>query len=345
MHTSSAAVNDSSVWALVKLQRGPSVLAVVQAVLGGVAGTVEALAEWLGRAEREIRRLLNSAMNSGVLSPDVVAILRPILGDKRRKAARLKAEVRKIADCSRAGVSVSEKKEQIQIETQAHEGTDNIIELQPCPPPVRGSIVRSTLQKAGYSPQFTWAELERLERRLRHYSPQTVRALAERYAADTAAIDAARSLVAMFLHNLPRYIAEHQRGEPTGRNIARAERVVSTPAQPIPMTPAKAPAAKQHEPAGVTADYAARWNAACVALAADADADGLANVASAVRALAPTSPQPDAKHEDLDWCSRVAAVWRAQTGSPMPFSAAWPFSTLSEFGAAYWPDTAARKVS
>jgi len=64
--------------------------------------------------------------------------------------------------------------------------------------------------------KVTRAELDTIERRTAFLSVEVVERLAARYAADTAAVMAAHSLVAIFLMNLPAYLDHERQGAPVG---------------------------------------------------------------------------------------------------------------------------------
>jgi hypothetical protein len=73
------------------------------------------------------------------------------------------------------------------------------------------------LSAAGVVVNVTRAELETIERRTAAFSVQLCERLAARYAADTAAIMGARSLVAIYLANLPAYLDHERQGAPFAR--------------------------------------------------------------------------------------------------------------------------------
>jgi hypothetical protein len=72
------------------------------------------------------------------------------------------------------------------------------------------------LSAAGVVVNVTRAELETIERRTAAFSVHLCERLATRYAADTAAIMGARSLVAIYLANLPAYLDHERQGAPIG---------------------------------------------------------------------------------------------------------------------------------
>jgi len=306
--------------------RGPTVLVLTQAVLSGLQTTVEGLASWLGRAEREVRRCLNAAVSCGDLSPSVVAILRQVLGERKRRKTATKSTIgRKTASSSRACVSVPETENKIEIESRRTSEPENLVRLEPCPPPLRGSIVRSVLKKAGWSAEFTWTELETLERRLKHLDIATVKAVAARYADDQDAILAARSMVAIFLSNLPRYLSEVRDGVPV--NAARTLRKERQRGEPVAFVKPLEEAPVRTVQA-VSAPYAARWRAACEGLAADVviETESDRRLVLALRALPVQPPQVDnmgrivGGRTENAWLLAVQGAWRDVTGEALPTS-------------------------
>ena len=209
-------VNSFTLAPLATLQRGPTIYAAALAVLDGLHADVQTIAAWLRRSVAEVRRLLRVALAADcldeaqrrkiadVIGPDQRRKIAGNADDKKRKIAEHPPILRKIAPPTRAGDPLRSEREKDQRDRDR------------TPPPIRGSRWRAVLIAAGVCVNVTRAELDTIERRTARFSIALCEQLAARYAADTAAVMGARSLVAIFLANLPAYLDHERQGAPIG---------------------------------------------------------------------------------------------------------------------------------
>ena len=209
-------VNSFTLAPLATLQRGPTIYAAALAVLDGLHADVQTIAAWRRRSVAEVRRLLRVALAADcldeaqrrkiadVIGPDQRRKIAGNADDKKRKIAEHPPILRKIAPPTRAGDPLRSEREKDQRDRDR------------TPPPIRGSRWRAVLIAAGVCVNVTRAELDTIERRTARFSIALCEQLAARYAADTAAVMGARSLVAIFLANLPAYLDHERQGAPIG---------------------------------------------------------------------------------------------------------------------------------
>jgi hypothetical protein len=207
--------------------RGVSMFACVLGVLDAQLQSVQAVAEWMHRSVREVRRLLIAASRVAVLPlairSQIDRVIAPDQGEKSpdttgeksphgEKSPDTTGEKSPLRARERArSLSVQESRIDQNLESHAQE-----------PPLRRPSIVRGIMRRAGLHVDWTAHQMVQLGDRLHGWSDELCAELAQRYVADSSASARARSHLAMFFSLLPVYLMHHRQGAPVG-TPSRAE--------------------------------------------------------------------------------------------------------------------------